>query len=105
MAGKDYRTHTDPLFKKFNILKFEDLVNYNQCTFMHKLTCGKQPSSFDNFFQKSPNFDSNRRIYSYTVDKLKNLLVGRFPTATLPRSWNGLSQETKIIDHHSYLIY
>ena len=37
IAGKDLRSHTDPLFKKLNILKFQDLIHYNKLIFMHKL--------------------------------------------------------------------
>ena len=103
VAGKDIRSHTDPLFKKLNILKFYDLVKYNQCTFMHKLLNGKQPDSFDNFFIKAPNFesDTNRRCFCYVVDLLKNKTVGRFPTATLPRTWNSIDQSLKLVDSHS----
>ena len=70
---------------------------------MHKLLNGKQPDSFDNFFKKTPNFngDTNRRGFCYAVDKLKNELVGRFPTASLPRAWNLLEQEIKLLDSHS----
>ena len=35
------------------------------------------------------------------VDKLKNVSVGRLPTATLPRAWNSLSEEFKRTDSHT----
>ena len=109
IAGCNLRSHTDPLFQKYNILKFDDLVFYNQCAFMHKLLINKQPKSFCDFFKKTPNFELPtvedtvgdtilniaRRSYVYMVDKLKNVSVGRLPTATLPRAWNSLSEEFK----------
>ena len=103
IAGKDFGAHTDPLFKKLNILKFNDLAKYNQCTFMHKLLNLKQPDSFEEFFKKMPNFNTDRmrQGFCYAVDKLKNNLVGRFPTATLPRTWNQLDQDIKLIDSHT----
>ena len=106
IVGCDLRSHTDPLFSKYNILKFDDLVLYNQCTFMHKLLLKKQPKSFCDFFQKTPNFDLPstdliRRRYIYMVDKLKNESVGRLPTATLPRAWNSLTENFKLTDSHS----
>ena len=103
IAGKDIRSHTDPLYKKLNILKFHDLIQYNNINFMHKLFLGKQPGSFVDFFKKPPRFDSdtNRWKYCYSVDKLKNALVGRFPSAVLPRLWNMVDTETKILKSHS----
>ena len=106
IVGCDLRSHTAPLFQKYNILKFDDLVKYNQATFMHKLLLGKQPGSFCDFFKKTPNFDLPpteliRRRYVYVVDKLKNNSVGRFPTTTLPRAWNLLSDDFKLTDSHS----
>ena len=70
---------------------------------MHNLLNCKQPDSFDNFFRKTPNFnsDTNRRGFCYAVDKLKNKTVERFPTATLPRTWNLIDQSKKLIDSHS----
>ena len=48
-----------------------------------------------------PVTDFVRRRYIYDVDQLKNEFVGRFPTATLPRAWNSLSEDLKLIDSHS----
>ena len=99
VAGRDLKSHCDPLFKKLKIIKFYDLLLYNQNIFMHKLLNGKQPDSFENFFKKAPNFesDTNRRAFCYQVDKLKNDGVGRFPTAALPRSWISVDMGTKLI--------
>ena len=90
------------IFKKLRILKFNDLIYYNQVTFMHKLWLGKQPSSFSNFLNKPANFESkaNRRMFCYYTDKLKNDIAGRFPTAVLPRMWNDLDTEVKSIKSH-----
>ena len=102
VAGKDYRSHTDPLFKKLNILKLDDLILYNKLTFMHKLFLGKQPDSFADFFKKTHNFDSdiNRNKFCFVVDKLKNYNVGRLPSAVLPRAWNALETEIKCTKSH-----
>lgn len=101
IAGKDFRSHTDPLFKKLEILKLDDLIQYNLLAFMHKLFLGKQPESFIDFLKKPDNFESSyRRKYCFEVDKLKNDNVGRFPTAVLPRAWNALDSVTKCIKSH-----
>ena len=103
IGGKDFRSHTEPLFKKYDILKFGDLLSYNQCTFMHKLLNEKQSDSFHNFFKKPANFngDTNRRAFCYYLDKLKNVSLSKFPSASLPRAWNDLDQNTKILESHS----
>ena len=103
MAGCNSRSHTDPLFNKFNILKFEDLLDYNKKVFMHKFVNEKQPPSFGSVFKRTNNFDSNsnRRSLSYSIDKLKNKLMERLPSATLPRAWNPLDTKYKFLESHS----
>ena len=67
IAGKGYRSHTDPLFYSLNILKFEDLRIYNCCNFMHKIKNEKVPISFKNTFTilAGPN-----RTNSFQVEKI-----------------------------------
>ena len=71
IAGKHFLSHSDPIYKNLGILKFQDLLQYNQSTFMHKLINGKQPSSFDDFFKKGPNFESGTRKW-HSVTWLTN---------------------------------
>ena len=63
-----YNSHSDPLFYKYNILKFEDLKVYNQAVFMYKYTYNQLPTSFNNFFTKLRNFD---RAYNYFLENCK----------------------------------
>ena len=102
IAGRDIRSHTNPLYKQLNILEFDDLLQYNILTFMHKYFLGKQPNSFENFFKKPVNFESeiNRNKFCYALDKLKNNGVGRFPSAVFPRAWNNIDTDSKIIKSH-----
>ena len=102
IAGRDLRSHTDPLYRQPNILKFDDLLQYNVLSFMHKYFLGKQPNSFENFFIKAPNFDkdTNKRKFCYVLDKLKNEGCGRFPSAVFPRAWNSIGTDTKAIKSH-----
>ena len=70
---------------------------------MHKFLNEKQPDSFDNFFKKSANFngDTNRRAFCYYLDKLKYKSLSKFPSASLPRAWNNLDQNIKILESYS----
>ena len=65
---------------------------------MYKLLNGKQPESFEFFFKKTPNFESDKNLrgFWYKVYKLKNQGIGKFPTAALPRSWNAIDQGLKL---------
>ena len=47
--NKDYRHHTDPLFKRNNIMKVKDLYQLQVFSFMHDLVNNKLPGSFDDF--------------------------------------------------------
>jgi len=43
-------SHTDPLFFKNKILQLNDLIEFNQATFMYKYMKNLLPSSFNNTF-------------------------------------------------------
>ena len=43
-------SHSDPLFIKYNILKINDLVDFNQAIFMYKYTNKLLPAYFENIF-------------------------------------------------------
>ena len=44
-----YRHHTDPLFKRNNIVKVSDLYQLQVFSFMYDLVNNKLPGSFDDF--------------------------------------------------------
>ena len=85
-------SHAGPIFTKFNILKFHDLVNLNQACFMYKFINNKLPLSFQNFFQKLNNFDRSQSLH-LTLLKRSNLQY--FPSYAIPRLWNSLSLDLK----------
>ena len=45
-----YKDHTEPLFKKLNILKLEDQISLFNCLLVHDQTRNLLPSSFNDFF-------------------------------------------------------
>ena len=47
--NKKIRHHTDPLFKRNNILNVSDLYKLQVFSFMHDLVNNKRPGSFDEF--------------------------------------------------------
>ena len=54
-----YNHHSEPLFKKFKILKYDDLLTYNSAVLMFNLTMGKHPPPITNIFSRGHSFDRN----------------------------------------------
>ena len=92
VAGKQFRSHTEPIFSSLKILKFHDLFKYNCSTFMHQLSLGKQPDSFDTMF--SP-LEGPNRTKSFQTTISKNKFMDQFPSIFLPKIWNINSLELK----------
>ena len=93
-----YNAHTDPIFLKLRVLKFNDLLNLNQSYFVHSFVYNKLPPSFNNFFSKLPSFDRN---LSLCTTLLKNSQLKLLPSYTLPLLWNSLPLSTKRISSAS----
>ena len=99
VAGKQFRSHTDPLFSSLNILKFSDLFDFNCTTFMHKIVLGKQPDSFTDMFT---SFSGPNRTKNFHTAKPKNKFLHQFPSFFMPQIWNANSMSIKnIISHDS----
>ena len=94
IVNSKYNAHTDPIFLKLGVHKFNDLLNINQACFVHKFVNDKLPSSFNNFFDKLPNFERNLSI---CLPKIRNNQLKFFPSYILPFLWNSLPLETKRI--------
>ena len=95
IAGKNYTSHTDPLFYKSRILKIHDLLKYNTYCFMYKYANDKCPTSFKDFF--TPFGHENRtKQYKLTVPRYKNL--EHFPSYQLAEVWNGLGLNFKRLE-------
>ena len=94
VANKMYRSHSDPIFSKLGILKFDDIFKLNCSLFIHKYMNAKLPDSFENVF--TPLTGSNR-TNSLQVDITKSKSLSSFPTDFLPKVWNANSLHLKNI--------
>ena len=92
IAHKSYLSHTDPIFKNLEILKFSDLFKYNSSIFMYKYGHGLQPPSFNNMFTPCNN---NDRTGDYKLLLCKGNFFERFPSVFLPKLWNLNSNNVK----------
>ena len=81
-----YNSHTNPIFKKLNILKLNDLFDLNCKLFMHSFVHNKLPSCFESMFKKSNSLRTNN-IAEQICKKssMRNLL-----SFILPRKWSSL---------------
>ena len=92
VAGKGYRSHTDPIYSSLGALKFTDLFQYHCSTFMHAYHNNKLPESFKNVF--TPLAQPNR-TNSYKLENLKKDYLSHHPTYLLPKTWNSNCQSLK----------
>ena len=51
MTSSDFKAHSEPLFKKFEILKFKDNIVLQNCLFAYDYLKGNLPNSFINTFK------------------------------------------------------
>ena len=101
----DFREPSSPLFKKWKILKVNDIVEMQNCLLVHSFLKGKLPKSFENYFQKS----SDIHIKPTRFSRSESLYIPRFKSVTYGmnsitnaaiHSWNKL---TEVVDKPSSL--
>ena len=91
VANRQVRSHTDPLFKSLNILKFTDIFETNSVLFMHKFAYGRIPPSINNLFNP---LGINSRTGNYKLPIYKQSFFDKFPTAFFPKNWNTQKSES-----------
>ena len=91
----EYRHHTDPLFKRNNIMKVTDLYHLQVLSFMHDLENTKLPGSFDDFIPIT-----NESYYAITTRQCNRLYMTRprttfssnLPNHNFVNIWNKFDQ-------------
>jgi hypothetical protein len=92
VAIKSWSAHTDPLFERLQLLKFDDLYSLNVGIFMYKYINSKLPSSFNGMFQ---SLSEPNRTKNFILEKTKKRYLDFFPKVILPKLWNALNLELK----------
>ena len=97
ICGSKYNAHTDPLFKRLNILKIQDIFTL-QCTkFFYRFSNDKLPTYFDEFFSR------NNSIHDHNTRSSNDLHLFQFRNQTsrncirfnIPNLVNNLPQNVK----------
>ena len=95
----NYQEHSNPLFKRLNLIKFFDLIFLHTAIYMHDFASNKLPIPLDNFFiELSKIHRYNSRLASKATYSLPRVRTNygkfniRFQGAKI---WNSLDEETK----------
>ena len=102
MTFSEFRAHSEPLFKKLEILKFTDNIAVNNCLFVYDYFNKKLPISFTNTFIRTND------LYKYSTRQATagKLYIPRYKTTTFGlkciykrciNSWNKFSTEINLI--------
>ena len=85
-----YNNHTEPLFRKNNILKVTDLHTLRALIFMHKLKSDKLPNSFKNMNFFIPHIRPTREIYLHMAQtkRSRTKYSASLPLHNFPKIWN-----------------
>jgi hypothetical protein len=92
VANAKFNAHTEPLFKKMEILPLPDLITYFGLQFMHRFTNNLLPTAFDGVWV------TNERTIGSNAMRLRNFnnlqiqypnlsYLSRLPFFALPRMW------------------
>ena len=99
--GGKFNCHTAPIFKKYNILPYPELLKFACLDFVWEFKCNKLPSTFSNAFYDTnpaaPNHGYNLRVSNdFFVPICLNKTIERLPLFNYPRSWNQLDDSFKM---------
>ena len=84
VVSRGYNAHTDPIFKKHNLYKFEDLYKNSLSIFMFNLSRGLQPSSIGSIFT---SMGKDNRSNNYILQKCKFAYMKNQVPYTLINNW------------------
>jgi hypothetical protein len=89
-----YNSHTEPLFKKLNILPLKQLIMYFKIQFMQQFKFNHLPIAFANMWTSNEERFMNQDLMllrnkdDFYVPFARTNLVERLPYFSLPKSWN-----------------
>ena len=103
MTFSEFRAHSEPLFKKLEILKFSDSISINNCSFVYDYFNNNLPRSFTNTFFRADD------LYEYSTRQATTgqLYTPQYKTTTFGLkciykrcidSWNQFSIDINIIN-------
>ena len=95
ISGSNYRSHSAPLFKKYNQLNVYDNFTLELCTMMYNHFHDQLPTVFKSFFSKKNNIYQTRNVDNYALAKVKTKFALKSVRNTGPSQWNSISRENQ----------
>jgi len=105
ICGKKYNSHTEPLFKKTEILKLHDIIKFTRISLMQESIQKLSPVTMHSIWIKNRDHriltnnyvrelrnDNDYMIPSFRID-----LIKRTPLIDCPSLWNELPPEIQIV--------
>ena len=93
--GSNAKIHSEPLFKKYKILKFKDLIKYNNLMLGHSIFYDYAPSALLNLIKKeTPHERLRRNTWNLKLNGANKKSITQF---IIPKEWNDLNLEKKKI--------
>jgi len=98
ISGSSYNAHTEPIFKRLEILPLPDLITFSQLQLMHRYVNNLLPNLFLGKWEYTANRnigDNNlvlRHNNDFIVPFARITLTSKMPYTNLPRTWNNFEE-------------
>ena len=108
VSGASYNSHTEPLFKRLQILPLPDLITFTKLQFMHRFSQKFLPESFnDTWVRNNIRNIGENEIQLRNSDQLQiphSNMVGLdvFPLFNFPKIWQDFPDEQLKFVRKSY---
>ena len=96
VTNSSFNAHTEPLFKKLNILPLSKLIEYFKLQFMHRYILQQTPASFNNMWVRNEerirlqdNYLRNQQEFHIQPTRLMS--TDNFPLVLFPQLWNNFN--------------
>ena len=93
-----WKSHTDKIFLKFNILKIPDLYQLSVCTIIRKRISNYGPKLLQDIYE----YKDRRNIHYITTTKSVSKRMDNFPNHLFPKIWNSHNKLDLRPTYHSY---
>ena len=97
ISNSHYRSHTAPIFAKYNVLNVTDMYTFELGVFMYRYSMNELPSSFKYYFKKRSDIHnySTRHCNNYNLTKNKKTFSDHSVRTSGPYLWNTLENQLK----------
>ncbi len=98
ISNSHYRSHTGPIFSKYNILTVNDMYNLELGVFMFKYSINELPNVFSQYFTKRSDIHNypTRHANNLNLAKNKKCFSDKAVRTSGPILWNSLTDSLKM---------